>query len=217
MTAGNEWLDIEQLTVGFLETNCYIVHDKKTGKGAVVDPGDEPEQILERVTSLDISLKWIINTHGHIDHIGGNKPIKEATGAKIVVHRADAPMLMDGKINGAELFEIPFEPTKPDVLITTESTFNIGSLSFQIFHTPGHSPGSISFYGYEILLSGDLLFRGGVGRWDLPGGSKVQLMSSLQTIMTLPGGTIVYPGHGDLTNVTEERDNIKYILKMKGY
>lgn len=207
----NDGLLIENIVVGQLHTNCYIVIDNQSQQGAVIDPGGDPEIILQTISEYNVSIKWIINTHGHIDHIAGNSEIKRKTDAKIMIHALDEPMLKDPELNGASWLGIPFASCNADVIIETLNPITIGTHEFQVFHTPGHSPGSIVLYKDGVIFSGDLLFKGGVGRWDLPGGNKQDLIASLQRLFELPKSTIVYPGHGPRTTIGEE--NIEFLLE----
>jgi hydroxyacylglutathione hydrolase len=196
---------VEKLVVGPFASNCYIVGAQSNKEGMIIDPGDEAKRILKRVKDLKLDIKLIVLTHGHIDHIGALKEVKEATGAEVAVHGDDAKSLKEqplGKIFG--LFYAT--PPPPDRLLKGGDSIDIGDLHFLVIHTPGHTSGGICLLGEGVVFSGDTLFNYGIGRSDLPGGSYSQLMNSLQTkLMTLPDDTIVYPGHGPETTIGAER------------
>ena len=197
---------IEGLVVGPLASNCYIVGAESNKEGMIIDPGADAEVILKKVSDLGLDIKHIVLTHGHIDHIGALKEIKEATGAEIAVHAEDAASLQ-GQSFVAEQFGIPFQdPPPPDRLLQDGDSIDIGDLRFSVLHTPGHSPGGICLFGEGALFSGDTLFNFGIGRYDLPGGDYYQLMNSITTrLMVLPDETAVYPGHGPATTIGAER------------
>jgi len=204
MNSFEDVLLIDTLVVGQLHTNCYIVIDREKREGAVIDPGGDADFILQTIRTHNVSIKWIINTHGHIDHIGANADLKKETKAKIMIHLNDEPMLKDPELNGAVWLGIPFNSCDADVLIDDSCPITIGTQEFQVIHTPGHSPGSITLYRKGLIFSGDLLFKGGIGRWDLPGGDKQQLITSVEHILKLPSSTRVYPGHGPTTTIGRE-------------
>jgi len=198
----------KKLVVGPFESNCYIVGSESTKEGMIIDPGAEAEQILKGVNDLGLDIKLIVLTHGHIDHIGAVKEVKEATGAEVAIHSHDAESLQERSLSGIFGFSYP-APPPPDRLLKGGDSIDVGDLHFLVVHTPGHSPGSICLFGHEVVFCGDTLFNFGVGRTDLPGGNTSQLMDSLHTkLMMLPDNTVVYPGHGpDTTIVTERRAN----------
>lgn len=194
------------IVVGALETNCYLVYCEDTHACAVVDPGADPERIFPVIFEEGLTPIVLINTHGHIDHIGANKDIKEHFGVPLYIHAGDNPML--GKVQQLELSLFLGAKDSPpaDHLMTDGEEIRIGNGSLRVLHTPGHSPGSVSLLGDGFLLSGDTLFMEGVGRTDLPGGSQKQLEQSIrEKIMTLPDETVVLPGHGPHTTVGQER------------
>jgi len=194
------------IVVGALETNCYLVYCEDTRACAVVDPGADPERIFPVIFEEELTPIVLINTHGHIDHIGANKDIKEHFGVPLYIHAGDNPML--GKVQQLELSLFLGAKDSPpaDHLMTDGEEIRIGNGSLRVLHTPGHSPGSVSLLGDGFLLSGDTLFMEGVGRTDLPGGSQKQLEQSIrEKIMTLPDETVVLPGHGPHTTVGQER------------
>jgi len=197
-----------EIVVGALETNCYLVYCEETRECAIVDPGAEPERILPEITEEELKPIILINTHGHIDHTGANRNIKERFGIPIYIHAGDNPML--GKTQQLELslFLGATDSPPADHFMNDGDEIKIGHSVLRVLHTPGHSPGSVSLLGDGFLLSGDTLFMEGVGRTDLPGGSQKQLEQSItEKIMTLPDETIVLPGHGPLTTVGQERIN----------
>lgn len=202
----------KEVVVGALETNCYLVYCEETLQCAVVDPGAEPERIFLEIAEAELKPVVIINTHGHVDHIGANRDMKDHFGVPLYIHAADSPML--GKIQQLELSLFLGAKDSPpaDHLMSDGEEIKIGNSVLRVLHTPGHSPGSVSLLGDGFLLSGDTLFLEGVGRTDLPGGSQKQLEQSLrEKVMTLPNETVILPGHGPLTSVGQERVNNPFI------
>jgi len=201
-----------EIVVGALETNCYLVYCEETLECAVVDPGAEAERILPEIYEAGLKPVILINTHGHIDHIGANRDIRDKFGIPIYIHAADSQML--GKIQQLELSLFLGAKDSPpaDHFLADGDEVKIGKTSLRVIHTPGHSPGSVSLLGTGFLLSGDTLFMEGVGRTDLPGGSQKQLERSLrERIMVLPDEIVVLPGHGPLTTVGQERMNNSFV------
>jgi glyoxylase-like metal-dependent hydrolase (beta-lactamase superfamily II) len=192
--------------VGSFGSNCYIVGSESDNAGIIIDPGAEAKHILEEVNKLGLDIMCIALTHGHMDHIGAVKGIKEATGAQVAVHADDAKFLR--RLSLSTLYNRSF-PAPPDRLLADGDTINAGDLHFTVLHTPGHSPGGICLLGHGVLFSGDTLFNYGIGRTDFPGGSHSQLINNIRTkLLTLPDDTPVYPGHGPETTVgTERRGN----------
>jgi len=199
---------LRKLVVGPLASNCYIVGSESNKEGMIIDPGAEAEVILRNVKDLGLEIKSIVLTHGHIDHIGALKEVKEATGAEVAIHTDEAKSLQEQ--SSSTLLGLAYPtPLPPDRLLQDGDSMDIGDLHFGFLHTPGHSPGGICLLGQGVVFSGDTLFNFGIGRYDLPGGSHSQLMNSIHTkLMILPDDTIVYPGHGpDTTIDTERRGN----------
>ena len=210
---------IRCLPLGPLETNAYIVAHEAGYDAIVIDPGGPPDEILQVLDDNGFRLKAIIVTHAHGDHIAGIPDLKQATGAPVWVHEADAAMLTDPEANllawtGME--EVPTAP--PDrvlrdgdaVVLDDESP---GAVILRVVHTPGHSPGGISVIGDGFVFCGDTLFAGGIGRTDFPGGSERQLMQSIrEKLLTLADDTIVYPGHGPETSIGHERKYNQYLM-----
>ena len=202
---------LERLVVGPLASNCYIVGSEVTGEGMIIDPGDEAEQILSKINDLQLDIKLIVLTHGHIDHIGAVKEVCKATGAEICVHADDAQSLKGWRM-GSMLGSFYPAPPPPDRLLKDEDNINIGDLHFLVLHTPGHTPGGICLLGHGVVFTGDTLFNYGIGRTDLLGGSQHQLLTSLHTkLMVLPDNTIVYPGHGPESTIGAERSGNPYL------
>jgi glyoxylase-like metal-dependent hydrolase (beta-lactamase superfamily II) len=176
---------------------CYIVACEKTAKAAVVDPGGDEKKILAEIKDRGLVVDYIIATHGHPDHVCGNRIIQEATGAKIIMHRADA--LFFGKPEVKNYFSmLGLEPSPaPDREVEDGDEIVIGEVTLKVLHTPGHTPGGMCLYNAPDLLTGDTLFVGGLGRTDFPGGSHEELLTSIRTkLLVLPPETVVWPGHG---------------------
>ncbi len=201
----------ERLVVGPLASNCYIVGSEVTREGMIIDPGDEAEQILEKIKDLQLDIKFIVLTHSHIDHIGAVKEVCKATGAEICIHTDDAQSLKGWRMGSILGSFYPAPPT-PDRLLKNGDNINIGDLHFLVLHTPGHTPGGICLFGHGVVFTGDTLFNSGIGRTDLLGGSQYQLLTSLHTkLMVLPDNTIVYPGHGPESTIDTERNGNPYL------
>jgi len=196
---------VDKLVVGPFASNCYIVGSESNKEGMIIDPGDEAGRILKKVKDLKLDIKFIVLTHGHIDHTGALKEVKEATGAEVAIHGDDVEHLQDRLV--AVAFGLSYStPPPPDRLLKGGESLDIGDLHFEVLHTPGHTPGGICLLGEGVVFSGDTLFNYGIGRADLPGGNYSQLINSLQTrLMTLPDNTVVYPGHGAATTIGAER------------
>ena len=198
---------VKTLPVGLTQANCYIVGCEKTKLGAIIDPGDEGKRILEAVDDSSLKITHVLLTHAHFDHIGAADEVVKATGARLALHPQDLPLLNAG--GGATFFGLPSPPI-PDASLQLEADQEIavGELTLRVLHTPGHSPGHVTFYepNQGVIFDGDVLFAQGIGRADLPGGSYETLMRSIQgSLMTLPDETVVYSGHGPATTIGRER------------
>ena len=202
---------VKRLEVGPFASNCYIIGSESNKEGVIIDPGADTKEILKNVNKLGLNIKFIVLTHGHIDHTGALKEIKDATGAEVAIHADEAESLQDRSL--AAMFGLSYSPPPPpDRLLQGGDSLDIGDLHFQVLHTPGHSPGCICLLGEGVVFSGDTLFNYGIGRTDLPGGNYSQLMDSIHTkLMVLPDGTVVYPGHGPETTIGAERQGNPFL------
>ena len=205
-------MKFDNVIVGPLETNCYLIYCEESLECAVMDPGAQPEKIIQSIAALNLKPVVLINTHGHVDHVGGNKDIIEKYDIPLVMHEADAPMLNSILQSGLGLFLGAKNSPPPDRFLADGDEVKFGRVTLKTLYTPGHSPGSLSFVHGGFLFSGDTLFCGGVGRTDLPGGSWQDLMASIQNkILTLPDDTVVLPGHGPHSTVGQERSENPFI------
>jgi hydroxyacylglutathione hydrolase len=205
---------LETFPVGPLHCNCTILGDEATGEAMVIDPGDNIPQILAFLAAHKLTLKQIIVTHGHIDHIGGAARLKKATGAPVLLNQNDLPQLDIMDQQAAWLGVPPPEIPPPDVSADEGMIVGIAGHTAQVLHTPGHTEGSIClhFAPENLLLAGDTLFAGSIGRTDLPGGDGKQILRSLHgRLLVLPDETVVIPGHGPVTTIGEERESNPFL------
>ena len=203
---------IQSLAVGPIMANCFIVGCDQTGEAAVIDPGDEADRILRALADARLTVKQIINTHGHFDHVGANRRMKAATGAPILVHALDAPMLASLSRSAAAWGMSAEDSPPPDRFIDEGDRISFGTVSFTVFHTPGHTPGGVSLLTDGHLFVGDTLFAGSVGRTDFPGGDFETLKMSIQKkLFTLDDDLRVHTGHGPDTTVGEEKRHNPFV------
>ena len=197
---------LKMLVVGPIQSNCYIIGCERTKQASVIDPGGDADKILTALAKDHLSCVYIINTHGHFDHSAENKRLKEATGAQLIIHRADAPMIIhqsaSGKMWGMKVEDSP----PPDRYVEEGDFITFGDISLRVLHTPGHSMGGISLVTDKMVFVGDTLFAGSIGRSDFPGGDHDGLIRNVrEKIFPLGDDVAVYPGHGPKTTVGRER------------
>jgi len=206
---------IERVVVGPFASNCYIIGSESDKVGMIIDPGDGAKEIMNKVKDLELDIKHIVLTHGHIDHIGALKKVKEATRAEVAVHADDAQSLKErgGFLMSLVTVGLSYPtPPPPDRLLKDGDSIEVGDFHFLVLHTPGHTPGGICLLGEGVMFSGDTLFNCGIGRTDLPGGNYNQLMDSIKTkLMVLPDNTVIYPGHGPETTIGAERTDNPFL------
>lgn len=205
-------MKIETLYFGSRWANTYLLTDEN-GVSALVDPGAPTPRLPKALEGKDV--RYILLTHGHYDHITSVSPVKEITGAQVMIHRLDAPMTEDAGLNLSLLAVGRMTASfSPDHLLEDGEELPFGGV--RVLHTPGHTPGSVCFIGADFIISGDTLFEGGIGRTDFPGSDLEDMKRSLRRLVNLPGDYAVYPGHGDATTLENERMNnyyINYLIK----
>lgn len=202
------------IPLGPLQTNCYLL--SKGTSGLIIDPGDEGEKLIQSIGKAKVKPQAILLTHAHFDHIGAVDVIRNHYKIPVYVHKKEAKWLSDPSLNGSQYFMMGdmVRVNSADFLFSKEEKIIIGDFHLQIFETPGHSPGSVSFYFEDasLVVSGDALFNGGIGRTDLPGGSDQLLLQSIhQKLLTLPEETLVLSGHGPVTNIGDEMDSNPFL------
>ncbi|MDR1001896.1 MAG: MBL fold metallo-hydrolase [Oscillospiraceae bacterium] len=206
-------MKIKRIVMGFLATNCYILTDEKTGCAAVIDPALYTEELsaeLERIGAENV--KYVLLTHPHHDHILGVDKTIEATGARLAIHKLDAPALNSADTSGSANKRINRTiGTKPDLLLSDGDVINLGELSIAVMHTPGHTAGSACYICEDVIFAGDTLFYLNCGRCDLPTGNYAAMLGSLARLAALPGDYTVYPGHDVKTTLDFERRNNEYM------
>lgn len=199
-------MKIKTLAAGPLMANCYIVSDENTKKAVVIDPGGDADTIYKALQNEGLEAVAIINTHGHFDHVGGNKELVELTSAPLLIHEADAELL-NNVTQSARAWGIPAENSPAaDRFLQEGDVIEFGDSSLKVLHTPGHSPGGIALVGDGVVFVGDTLFRGSIGRTDLPGGNFEILRNSIhKKLFTLPDNTVAYCGHDRATEIGFEK------------
>jgi hydroxyacylglutathione hydrolase len=212
LTERGENLLIERLEVGPFASNCYLVACSETKEAFIIDPGADGKRIISRVRELGLKVKYIVNTHGHIDHVGSNSEVKEAFGVPLLIHEKDAHMLLSPQASFAFFMgQNKFVPA--DQTLKEGEILSAGNLRARVIETPGHTSGGISLDINGALFTGDTLFAGSIGRTDLPGGSYRQLIKSIkERILPYPDETNVFPGHGPPTTVGVERKYNPFLI-----
>jgi glyoxylase-like metal-dependent hydrolase (beta-lactamase superfamily II) len=205
----------EILPVGMLACNCSIVGDEETGEAIVIDPGDEIERVQEVLARHKLRAKYIVATHAHIDHVGGLAQLKRATGAPVLMHAGDLSLYQNLAVQAQWLGVPPPGVVSVDQFLKEGDTLSVGSYLFEVLHTPGHSPGSLSLHlsgEQQKIFSGDTLFQGSIGRTDLWGGSYEEILRSIHNrLLIFPDETLVFPGHGPETVIGEERETNPFL------
>ena len=194
-------LKVHALALGAYQTNCYIIHDEKSTTCCVIDPGYDPNTILDKLDSLGLTLEAVLLTHGHFDHVGGVKELAAETGCDVYLHPDDLtmhPMMTAGALYYTKTY-------------TEGTTLHLAGLDITILHTPGHTPGSVCLLTETTILSGDTLFAGSCGRTDLPGGNWATILKSLKRLASLEGNFWILPGHGPSTTLRDEKRYNPYL------
>lgn len=198
-------MKVEYFVVGPIDVNCYVISDDN-GIGAVIDPGGNAERILAYIKKENLDIRYVLNTHGHGDHIGADDAVRDGTGAPLYIHAADADMLTDARKNLSAFMGYQALARPADVLLHGGEEIAVGDIKLKVVCTPGHSAGGVCFVGDGFVFSGDALFADSIGRTDFPGGSQSELVSSIKReLMVLPDETEVYPGHGPKTTIGWEK------------
>lgn len=196
---------VETFTVGMLSTNCYVAISQETKKAIIIDPGlelsSEAEPILDYITTKKLNITAIVNTHGHDDHIQGDAFFQKKFNVPICIHNLDENFIKDLEKNSFP----------PNFLLNNSSLVKVGNETLKVLHTPGHTPGSICLVGEKLVFTGDTLFAGGIGRTDFPGGSMSEMRNSLKKLMELPLNLLVYPGHGVISIIAQEKKSNPFL------
>ncbi|MBR6564865.1 MAG: MBL fold metallo-hydrolase [Clostridia bacterium] len=196
-------MEIKTLVLGALQSNCYLISTTKAA--VIIDPGFDSNITLDFLKQNKDKQRLILLTHGHFDHIGGAKALREATNTKIAISKEDSQFLLDPNLNLSTQFGEALPPFEADILIDLEDEISVGDLTFKIIKTPGHTTGGLCFLIGEYLFSGDTLFCRSIGRTDFPNGNFSQLKASIEKLYTLDEDTIVLSGHGPETKISEEK------------
>lgn len=197
---------IHKLTLGVFGVNNFLVHSPNSSRAILIDACDDPGSILAKISELNLELVYLINTHGHGDHIAGNETIIRETGAKLMIHPSDEPYLTDPGLNLSSFMGFELKSPPPDRLLNEGDVVELEDIRLTVLHTPGHTPGNITLYSEGDAFVGDVIFRESIGRTDFPGSSHHQLIQTIRTkIYTLPDDTVLYSGHGPETTVGHEK------------
>jgi len=206
---------VRGIVVGVFAENCWVIGNRRTGEAIAIDPGDQPEEILAMARDMGVKIKVIANSHAHVDHILGVRGVQAATGAKFHMHQAERPIAAQAARSALMFTGQEVEPPPdPDAYLSDGDEIDVDGVKLRVIHTPGHTPGSLSFYTEGMLFSGDTLFQGSIGRTDLPGGDYDQEMASIiDKLLVLPDETIVLPGHMQETRIGFERQANPFVLR----
>ena len=204
-------LTIRSFAVMPFDENCYVVSDD-TGEGVVIDPGGMAKEILAYIREKKLSIQAVLDTHGHCDHIGENDAIRDETGAPLYIHKADAPMLSDMRLNLSAFMGFKALSRPAEHLLLEGDKISFGQSELEVIHTPGHTVGGVCFVGDGVVFTGDTLFAGSIGRSDFPGGSEVELIGNIKKkLLALPDEMKVYSGHGPSSEIGWERQCNPYL------
>ncbi len=203
---------IETFVTGAFHENCYLVADPQTRLAALIDPGDDAPLLIGAVKHAGVTLSAIWLTHAHLDHVGAVGPVKRMWNVPVLLHPADLPLYRNAAVQAAALGLSIEQPPEPDGELLPTHRLALGSLTFAVMHTPGHSPGHVVIHGHGVAFVGDCLFAGSVGRTDLPLSDHAELTRSLRSITALPHSTRVLPGHGPDTTVGEELRSNPFLI-----
>jgi hydroxyacylglutathione hydrolase len=210
-------LDVQMVTVGAIAENCFLVRREGSGRGVIVDPGDEPEKIFAAVEEMGAKIEAILLTHCHFDHIGAVKPVATVTGAPVYCPELETRVLADIMAYVPVPGIGPFESYEADETVRGGESLELAGMTIDVIHTPGHSPGHVTYSvrGEEAMFSGDVLFQGSVGRVDLPGGDGPTLLRSIRKLIeSHPPETGVYPGHMGVTTLGAERASNPFLAEL---
>jgi glyoxylase-like metal-dependent hydrolase (beta-lactamase superfamily II) len=199
---------VKGIVVGVFQENCWVIGNRRTGEAICIDPGDQPDEILAMARDMGVKIKVIANSHAHLDHILGVRGIQEATGARFYMHAGEAPIAATSAETTLKLTgQVVEPPPQPDFAPEDGDIVEVEGVRLSVIHTPGHTPGSLSYYTEGLLFSGDTLFAGSIGRTDLPGGNYEQEMASIiDKLLVLPDDTVVLPGHMMETRIGAEKE-----------